>query len=147
MPEPVEQWFDVHTDRVLNRQTSQLETIKLLVTFSLGIAAALVATALQVDPLREVDYAACWVLAVAFLLTIAVILNDTSITMDEQDARETIGPLWSDARKLRLVRRRTRRAVRFNERVVSRSKIWTAVQLTVSLSAAVLAAVSLLLPA
>lgn len=146
LSDQLDQWFDNHTDRELNRQTSQLETIKLLATFSLAISATLVATSLQVDPIRGLDYIASCLLGAAFLLTIAVILADRSKTMDRKAAQDGFGPTWSASRKLRRVRYLTKQSVQFNEVVVVRSKIWTGVQMVASLASGAIATVSLLLP-
>jgi hypothetical protein len=69
----MDEWSDQHWDRSFARQTSQVETVKLLVTFSLGIAGALVATGLQVIPQNGWDKAAVVFLAIAFLLTLVAI--------------------------------------------------------------------------
>jgi hypothetical protein len=66
----LDEWYTRQSERVLSRQTTQVETVKLVVTFSLAIAATLVATALQVEPVTGADLASCTLLAVSFFYTV-----------------------------------------------------------------------------
>jgi hypothetical protein len=58
MPQNIDEWSDLYWDRAFGRQTTQVETVKLVVTFSLAFAPTLVAGALQVDPWIGLDTAA-----------------------------------------------------------------------------------------
>ena len=119
MPTSVDEWSDQHWDRSFNRQTSQVETVKLLVTFSLGIAAALVATALQVTPQNGWDTAAIVMLAIAFLLTLLSIGLDRlkwpsrRAALDEQADKG-----WTNDQLLVYLRGLMRDAEEENDRVV-----------------------------
>src|SRR5690348_7390212 len=76
MPSSVDEWSDQHWDRAFSRQTSQTDTVKLLVTFALGISTTAVATALQVAPQNGLDLAASVTLGAGFVFTVAIFLLD-----------------------------------------------------------------------
>jgi hypothetical protein len=101
VPASVDEWSDQHWDRSFARQTAQVDSIKLLVTFSLGFAATIVATALQVDPVTGWDKAATAVLAAAFLLTILAIYLDQLQWPDRRKVLEKqTDERWTDDRLL-----------------------------------------------
>lgn len=119
MPQSIEEWSDQHWDRSFARQTSQVETVKLLVTFSLGIAAALVATALQVTPQNGWDTAAVVLLSTAFTATLITIgLDRLKWPSRQQAMNKQTDEGWADLQLLTYVRGLMRDAHDENERVV-----------------------------
>jgi hypothetical protein len=108
MPQSVEEWRDQHAARELARQTSQLETAKLLVTFTAGISATLVATALQVgEHAINADRWACAILAASFAFAVATIGLDrskspnhakASLRREQNGWTEEAGAKWLDRR-------------------------------------------------
>src|SRR4051812_38221357 len=69
MPQSIDEWSDQHWDRAFARQTAQVDTAKLIVTFSLLVAATFVATALLGPPTNGLDVAASIVILLAFVVT------------------------------------------------------------------------------
>jgi heme/copper-type cytochrome/quinol oxidase subunit 4 len=72
----IREWLSQNFDHTMSRQRSQADTAKLLVTFALGIAATLVATALQVGDPNGWDLTATIILGVAFIFALLVIVLD-----------------------------------------------------------------------
>jgi len=75
-------WFNSSYDRTFSRHRSQADTSKLVVTFSLAVAATFVATALQVTGNWGLDVLATVILAIAFLITLNVVLSDKIMEPD-----------------------------------------------------------------
>ena len=149
MPENFDAWSDQHWDRVLAQQTTQLETVKLLVTFTAGLAGTLVATALQVPGGLELDRWACVVLAGAAAATIAVIALDSSRTPNRDDLVDLKNQhQWTDTDPHLLIHLRTvmRDTTNFNARVVLTLQRLAELQILLAVVASVIAALSLLTP-
>jgi hypothetical protein len=88
----VRDWLNQAFDQRISGQRSQADTIKLLTTFALAVAATLVATGLQVDRTSlGLNIASVSVLGGATLLTIYIVLCDdirtpnTSLLRDKLD--------------------------------------------------------------
>lgn len=73
----LEAWESQYADRAASRQRSQADTAKLIVTFATGIAATLVATALQVAPKSD-----AWCAWSAVLLGVAAALALLTVGAD-----------------------------------------------------------------
>jgi hypothetical protein len=145
MTETTEGWLENHADRTFARQRAQVDTAKLLATFAAGIAATLVATALQVGDPEQLDRISAWLLAVTFLAAIMVIMLDRIAEANQSQTLElsALGK-WDDERLLFELRRATLKAVFSNHEVVRSVKIALAVQLVFSTATGVAAATSLL---
>jgi hypothetical protein len=145
VPSSVDEWSDQHWDRAFARQTSQADTVKLVVTFALAISSTMVATALQVKPPQgKLDLWASIVLGVGFLLTIAVILLDRLKWPSREKAlTEQIVRHWSDADLLDYIRIVSRDLEGENEQVIRNMKRLTEYQLLIAGVAATLSVISL----
>jgi hypothetical protein len=145
VPESIDQWSDQHWDRSFARQTSQVETVKLLVTFSLGIAGTMVATALQVSPPNAWDLAALVLLAVAFLLTLVSIGLDRLKWPSRRAALDKQADEgWDEAELLVYLRGLMRDTEEENDRVVRHVRHAAEFQVLAAAVAAGLAVTSLL---
>ncbi|MCZ2807606.1 hypothetical protein O2W18_21075 [Modestobacter sp. VKM Ac-2983] len=145
MPASFDAWSDQHWDRSFARHTAQVETIKLLVTFTLGIAGTLVATALQVEPQNGWDKSAVAMLAIAFVLTLCAVGLDRLKWPDRQTALDLqTTNTWTEAQLLRYLSGKMRQAHGENEIVVSSVRHAAEFQVLFSLAAAGFAATSLL---
>lgn len=141
------EWLEVQADRAAARQRSQVDTAKVLVTFSAGIAATLVATALQVGDPSKRDIAAAVVLGLSMALVMAVLKKDR-LTEADQDSILSQGAAltWSDARLVGELRAAQLAAVRSNESTVTDVDKWAKVALSVAGASAAMSAWSLLWP-
>lgn len=145
MPESVDQWSDQHWDRSFARQTAQVETVKLLVTFSVGVSAALAAAALQVKGRTAWNVAAIVLLGVAFALTLLTIGLDRLKWPNRRAALDRQSDLgWTEAQLLVYVRSLMRDAEDENDRVVRQVRYVATYQLLAVAVTAGLAVTSLL---
>jgi hypothetical protein len=147
VPASLDEWSDQHWDRTFLRQSAQVDSAKLLVTFALAFSGTLVATALQVAPQGRLDLAASLVVGVGFLLTVTVILLDRLKWPSRRkmlDRQADLG--WTDAQLLAYIRSATRDVEEENEATVGRVHCFARYQLLVSGAAAVLAVISLFQP-
>lgn len=142
----LDDWYRRNSERVLAHQRSQVDTAKILVTFTLAVAATLVATALQVGTPNRLDIWASAVLGLGFLVTIAVILLDR-ITEPDLSSVEKRARQWklSDDQLLVLLQDLAFDTEEENDTVVSQVKAAGLVQVQLSIASAVLATLSLLL--
>jgi hypothetical protein len=76
MAETSGEWIERQADRSFARQRAQVDTAKLLATFAAGVAAALVATALQVGRPSYLDKVSLWLFAACSFAVIMVVLCD-----------------------------------------------------------------------
>lgn len=120
MPQSVEEWNDQNTDRVIARQTSQLETSKLLVTFIAAITTTLVSTALLLgEHANSTDRWACLMLGANILLTIGAIGVDRSVTANPSSAMsQWANGTWTEADTLKYLREMTEQTVGYNKDIV-----------------------------
>ena len=123
-----------------------MDTAKLLATFSAGIAATIVGTALQVgDKPRGLDVAASIVLGASFLAVLAVVLLDR---IGEADTGETLQLAkvhsWKEEKLVEELRAANIKAVQGNADVIRTVQWALAIQIVLSVSAFVLASISLL---
>jgi hypothetical protein len=144
VPGSVDEWSDQHWDRSFARHSAQVDTVKLLVTFALGIAATLVATALQVGPASGLDLAASILLGAAFLLALAAIVLDRLKWPSRRKALEKqTDEGWTDGELLVYLRLLMRDTEDENQTVVARVRKAAEYQVLLSGVAAALAVVSL----
>jgi hypothetical protein len=145
VPPALDEWYIRQSERVLTRQTSQVETVKLVVTFSLAIATTLVATGLQVDPVTGADIAACGLLAASFLGTVWAIGLDN---LQEPDASRAEALRMqhglTDDQFLATLRYVSMAAEDFNEHVVRRVRRAAVFQLLLVVATSACSGVSLL---
>jgi hypothetical protein len=146
MPLSVDEWSDQYWDRVFARQSSQVDTVKLVVTFSLAISSTMVATALQVTPPQgKLDLAASVVLGAGFLLTIAVILMDRLKWPSRRKLlQKQTDNGWTDHQLLTYITSASRDAEEENETVVRRVKTLAESQLILAGPAGTLAVIWLI---
>ena len=141
------EWLEQRAQRLLGNQKSAVDTAKLLTTFVAAIAATLVATALQVDPIRELDHRAVTWLAWCVGATIVTILLDRLQAPDHTKvlAEKTLNG-WSSTETLTQLRIEELATVRFNRWIVWAVEGVVAAQILLATVAGTLATVSLLLP-
>ncbi|MBN2446270.1 MAG: hypothetical protein JXO22_06075 [Phycisphaerae bacterium] len=139
------EWLDGQADRTSTRQRAQVDTGKLVATFSAGIVATLAATALQVGQLSTWDRVAAALLALSFAMALLVILLDR-LTEADQSAVVQISQTqnWPQAKTLAELRVATLTASITNEGVVRSVRLAVAVQVTTSLFGGAAAIISLL---
>lgn len=142
----VNEWLDGQADRCFDRQRAQTDNAKLIATFATGIAAGLVATALQIggEP-SSVDRDCLKWLAAATFAAVWVGLSDRIHEADHRTVvlQSSIGS-WSDAQLLTALRDATFEAVLFNEKTVRDVKLALAVNVALSAIAAYLAGLSMI---
>lgn len=148
MAKPGPEWLDKlesYIDRTNARQRAQVDTGKLIATFSAGIIATIVATALQVGTPSTWDRIAAFLLAISFLSALVAILFDRLTEADQAAiVQQAKASGWSDAKVLRKLRSAMLAATIVNEGVVRAVRLAVTVQLTVSLLAGAAAIISLL---
>jgi hypothetical protein len=145
MPQTSAEWLESQADRAFSRQRAQVDTAKLLATFTTGIGATIVATALQVDKPNKLDLTATCFLATSFVAVLAVILLDRLAVADESRVL-TFSQLhhWSEEELIAELQTATIAAAYNNAEVVSIVRWALVFQVCLSAVAATLAAVSLL---
>jgi hypothetical protein len=141
-----EDWLEGQAERIMARQRSRADTAKLVATFAAGIAATLVASALQtaVTP-STLTWVTAWALAATVLLTAAVVLLDR---LEEPDHAKVLQLAalghWNDAHLLFELRAAALEAARLNERTIGRIAAFLWLQLIVAVFTGVTAAYSML---
>lgn len=147
VPSSVDEWSDQHWDRSYSRQSSQADTVKLVTTFALAVAATLVATALQVSPQGLIDLWSSICLGLSFLGVIAVIIFDrlqwpsrSKVLQHQADHG------LSDTQLLNYLTMLSRDLEESNENVINRMKRLAEYQILLAAAAATLAVVSLFQP-
>lgn len=140
------EWVDLHADRILAVQRAQVETAKLLTTFSSGVAATVVATALQVGASATTqERAAVWVLGASVAIIALVVLTDRIGVADHEALQiEAYQQRWDAARFEFELRVASLASVESNVVFVKACKVLAAVQLGTAFVSGSLAAASLL---
>jgi hypothetical protein len=142
----LDEWLQQNSDRVLARQRAHVDTAKVLVSITLAVAATMVATALQVEPVKGMDVAAGGVLAGSFVATVGVILLDRLKEPNRHLAQDKAQRgKWSDEQLLGYLREQALDTEDENRVVVYHVHIATAAQILSSSAAGVIAALSLLM--
>lgn len=143
--EDVSDWLEQRAYRAFERQRAQVDTAKLIATFSAGIAGTLVATALQVKDPSTLDVVAVWLLAATVVFSIAVILLDRLIEADHAhvlEMSEVHG--WTKTEVRSRLREATLSTVKANGAVVTVVRCALAIQVAVAVVTGAVAAASLL---
>jgi ATP-dependent protease HslVU (ClpYQ) peptidase subunit len=137
-------WLEQHADRTAARQRSQVDTAKLVTTFATGVAAALVATAIQVPGISKREVWSIWALAAAVALTILGVFADRlkEASHDHLIERSKIEG-WDDDTLVRRLRAAMVAAVRLNEGVVTLVRVVAVTQVLVASASGALATWSL----
>ncbi|MGW3960822.1 hypothetical protein ACWED2_13475 [Amycolatopsis sp. NPDC005003] len=138
-------WHERDLDRRSARQRSQVDTAKILVTFSVGVAAAIAASALQVSRFRAFDVVCVSLLGLAFLLAFAVVVLDRTTAVD-RDSLLAEAQLrgWSDEKLLLEFTIALTASTAYNEHVVDLVKRVALLQVAVAFLSATAGSVSLL---
>ncbi|NMM32434.1 MAG: hypothetical protein HHJ13_00215 [Phycicoccus sp.] len=129
---PSDEWLDQQADRLLTAQSAHADTAKLIVTFSLGISAALLGAALQLGYDGALWWGiGCFVVSVG--LSVAVFIVAEQLEPPNEDAVLKDESIQGEAALVAGLRREAFRAVEINKPLAT-SVIWLSVaQLTVSL--------------
>ncbi|WP_328321872.1 hypothetical protein OHA70_25555 [Kribbella sp. NBC_00382] len=140
----VAEWLENHADRLSARQRARADIAKLIATFMAGVAATLVGTALQVSPTNTIDRVATWFLGAAVVLALAVLLLDRTKEADHAALIiEAKLQGWNDAKLMAELRHEVISAADYNLRWLPVIRGALALQVSASVAAGVLAAVSL----
>lgn len=130
---PSDEWLDQQADRLIAAQSARADTAKLIVTFSLGISAALLGAALQLG----YDSTLRWAIAffiVSVLLSVAVFVVAEQLVQPDHDAVLEDESIQGEAALVAGLRREAYHAVEINK-PLAKSVIWLSVaQLVVSLA-------------
>lgn len=130
---PSDEWLDQQADRLLAAQAAWADTARLIVTFSLGISAALLGAALQLG----YDGALRWGIALfvgSVLLSIAVFVYGEQLVHPDHDAVLEDPSIQGEAELMAGLRREAFHAVEINS-ALSITITWLSVaQLVVSLA-------------
>ncbi|MBQ1010830.1 hypothetical protein KBX53_07690 [Micromonospora sp. M51] len=139
------EWLEGQADRASARQRAQVDTAKLLATFAAGVAATLVATALQVGTPEKLDEIATWSLGACFFAVIWIILLDRIAVADHTRILE-LSHLhnWDDQRLMTELRTATIKAAHSNSEVVNCVRMALALQVALSATTGTIAVLSLL---
>lgn len=138
-------WLEGQADRSLARQRAQIDTAKLLATFVAGIAAALVATALQVGVPTILDTVSVYLLFASVIATIGVVVVDRLVEPNHLLVLEkAVVNGWSDEKQLQELRVAAQAAVFANEGVVRIVRWMLAIQVLLSALTGFLSVMSLL---
>ncbi len=141
----VADWYERDLDRQSARQRNQVETAKLLATFSVSAAAAVTAAALQEARSRSWDVVCIVLLAVAFVLVLVVVTVDRMVAVDRDSLFvEARHRGWSDEQLFLELNIALTAAVRNNEYVATAVKRATFAQVMVAFLAAASGTISLL---
>jgi hypothetical protein len=139
------EWLEGQSERSFARQRAQVDTAKIIATFTAGVAATLVATALQVGAPTTLDRVASYFLMTSVVATVCVVLLDRIVEADQATVlQNALVNSWSDSEILTQLRLASIAATNFNEDVVRYVRWSLAVQLCISAVAGIVAAISLL---
>jgi hypothetical protein len=137
-------WLEQQADRAASRQRSQVDTAKLLATFATGLAATLVATALQVPGSDWWEKSAVIILGVASLLSISVLIADRISEVDHAALlSQAHTQQWTAEELLGELRTAQIEAVSGNEGTVSLLRWLSGSSLVAAVAAGVCATVSM----
>ena len=146
MPETLQNLLAHQADRRASRQQRQVETAKLVTTFSASVAAAIVAAALQTDPASApLDILAAVLLATAFVAVLIVIILDRTTEVKQEDLVHDcrLAGLTDEQIATELVIQ-THASVRNNDSIVTQVKMASLIQVLLAGVAGLLAALPLL---
>ena len=82
---PSDEWLDQQADRLISAQSARADTAKLIVTFSLGISAALLGAALQLGYTRALWWGIAF-FVVSVLLSVFVFVMAEQLVQPDHDA-------------------------------------------------------------
>ncbi len=140
----VADWLEGQMERVLARQRTQVDTAKLIATFSTAVSASLVATGLQVAPATDADRNSLSLLLISFVLALAVAFADRIREVDHRLVlEEAAAEELSEQQKLVRLARASIIASRFNDRVVRLVRAILLLQLMTAAFAAAVSAIPL----
>jgi hypothetical protein len=137
-----ETWVDKQYERVFNRQRAQVDTAKLLATFSSAVAATVVASALQVVRHSNLPAWSSVFLALAFALAIMAAISDRLHELEIDWA--AVNRFASDEEFFGYVQDKRDLAEGFNLQVVERVKLILYCQLPVAGLSGAVATISLM---
>jgi hypothetical protein len=143
--EDVSEWLEQRAYRAFERQRAQVDTAKLIATFSAGISGTLVATALQVKEPTRLDTVAALLLACTVAASLVVIVLDRLTEADHGhvlELSEIHG--WDEQKTRQELRVAILGTVRVNASVVNVVRWALGLQLLVAAGAAAVAVASLL---
>lgn len=139
------EWLDRQVDRLTAGQRAAVDTAKLVATFAVAVAAALVGSALEVGRPSTGDHWALWLLGGSVVLGILVVLLDRVAVADHAAVLErAVLSAWDEDRLVKELRIAGVKAANANDGVVRDVRIALAAQLLVTLAAGGLAGASLL---
>jgi hypothetical protein len=145
MTDSLTSWQQRDLDRQVARQRNQVDTAKLLVTFSVGAAAAIAASALQVGRSRFWDVTSIALLGLAFVLALVVVVLDRTTAVDRDSLfAEARHRGWNDDTLLLELTMVESASAANNEHVAAAVKRVSLMQVVVALLAAVSGTISLL---
>jgi len=138
-------WLETQADRELARQRAQVDTAKLLATLAVGVAATLVATALQVGRAASAwDKVAVGMLGGAFGAVILVVLADRISQVNHLNVvSQSVIEGWSQTQLATKLQALTIAAVDSNEAPVRAVRRLAVIQVLISAASAGAAIVSL----
>jgi uncharacterized membrane protein YhfC len=144
------EWLEQNADRLLAGQKAEADTAKLLATFTAGVAATLVATALQVGtPANSADRWAVSLLALSIAAALFVVFSDRVQSPDHSKVlqnRALSKPEWTDEQTLNELRKEQLATVGFNRWVLLVIRLMLAIQVLLAVTAGAFASASLLSP-
>jgi hypothetical protein len=145
MTDPLASWQQRDLDRQAARQRNQVDTAKLLVTFSVGAAAAVAASALQVGRSGFWDVTCISLLGWAFVLALVVVLLDRTTAVDRDSLfAEARQRGWNDDTLLLELTMAESASAANNEHVAAAVKRVSLMQVVFALLSAVSGSISLL---
>jgi hypothetical protein len=143
----VAEWLDAERYQAFAGQRSRIETAKLLATFSAGMAAAVVATALQVGDPNVLDGIAVVFLSLAFAGAIAAILLDRTKDVDvDAVVRDAHVGGWTHIQLINALRQASYTALTYNRSVVNSTRLSALYAASAAFASGALATLSLLQP-
>ncbi|WBQ04443.1 hypothetical protein [Kribbella sp. CA-293567] len=141
----VAEWLENHADRLAERARWRADVAKLVVTFTSGVAATIVGTALQVDPTNGTDRVATCLLGAAVVFALAVLVLDRLREPDHAAVlTESKIHGWDDAKLIAELRVEVVATAQFNRRWLEVVRVALLVQVSTAIAAGTLAAISLL---
>ncbi|WP_343973728.1 hypothetical protein [Kribbella koreensis] len=141
----VAEWLENHADRLAERSRWRADVAKLVVTFTTGVAATVVGTALQVAPTNKTDRVATWLLGGTVVLALAVLVLDRLREPDHAAVlAESAIHGWDEATLIAELRVEVLATAQFNHRWLAVVRGALAVQVSTAIGAGTLAAISLL---
>lgn len=146
MPESLQSLLTHLADRRASRQQRQVESAKLVTTFSASVAAAIVAAALQTGPdSTSLDILAAVFLSTAFLAVLIVIILDRTTEVKQEDLVHDYRLAgFTDEQIATELVIQTHASIRNNDSIVTQVKIASIIQVLLAGVAGLLAALSLL---